>query len=248
MKTKLALITGGANGIGFEIVKILLKNKFCVFIIDKDDTKLRKIKRDFNKNSFNIITKNIDLSDKKQLNSFIKYLDRNNYAFDLLINNAAYQEDVDILDMTINQWEKLLNVNLNSAFLLSQYVAKKMIKYKISGNIINITSIHSFIPRGIVHYSCSKAALDMLTKELVLKLSKNNIRVNSIAPGSIYTNMNSKYINTKHDLDNINKKIPLQRMGNPKDISHVVDFLISNKAKYITGITIIVDGGLSLVI
>jgi glucose 1-dehydrogenase len=129
-----------------------------------------------------------------------------------------------------------------------QIVSKYFIEKKISGSIVNITSLHSEIIREVPDYSASKAGLKMLTKEFAYYLSKYGIRVNAIAPGSIKTGMILKHHDLKDVEKNAKKQIPAGRIGLPNEITEVVDFLLSEKANYITGETIKVDGGLSLVI
>jgi 3-oxoacyl-[acyl-carrier protein] reductase len=242
--TKFILITGGAKGIGLGITKKLSNNKCKIIVIDKDRKALSKLK-----GKLNILTKHVDLSSTQDINKFLIYLKkRRDIKISHLINNAGYQENVDILDLDISQWEKMLKVNLNACLLLSQHIAKEMIINEVNGGIINITSIHSQIIRDMAHYSSSKAALEMLTKEFAYKLARYNIRVNAIAPGSIETPMLCKDLNTATLLKKAASAVPLKRLGIPEDIANAVEFLISDKSKYITGTTITVDGGLSLII
>jgi glucose 1-dehydrogenase len=238
------LITGGTSGIGLEIVKNIERiNKYNLIIIDKNKKALKKIE-----NSFSVSTNYVDLSSKEDIKKFLLYLKRKKIIVNCLINNAGYQESVDILKISLFQWQKIFRVNLEACFLLSQYVAKSMIKNQIEGSIINITSIHSQIIRGMAHYSCSKAGLEMLTKELAYRLAQYNIRVNAVAPGAIDTPLIREKLNTNKLLRQAALAVPLKKIGEPKDVANVVEFLIADKSKYITGTTIVVDGGLSLVI
>jgi len=190
----------------------------------------------------------VDLSSKQKIEEFLVWFKKRNMAINHLVNNAGYQEDSDVLNLDLSQWQELFKVNLEACLLLSQHVAKEMIKNKIEGSIVNITSIHSQIIRGMAHYSSSKAALEMLTKELAYKLAKYNIRVNAVAPGSVDTPLLRKNLNTDWLLKQAASHVPLKRLGTPEDVANIVEFLISDKSKYITGATIIVDGGLSLII
>lgn len=247
-KKPFILITGGASGIGYEIAKTLARGCRSLIIIDKNSDKLKKIKPKFYKYKTKCIFRDVDLYDTKEINALFDDFKNENIHIQHLINNAGYQENADILKLTLEQWDSVFKVNLDAAFILSQKVAKNMITDKIGGTIINITSIHSHIIRGIAHYSCSKASLDMLTKELAIRLAPHNIRVNSVAPGAIDTPMIRRDLKNKNLIKKASQKIPLGKLGEAKDIANAVDFLISEKAKYITGSTITVDGGLSLII
>lgn len=241
-KQKFTLVTGGVRGIGFGIVTKLANIGHKLIVIDKDKKALDKIESD------NIFIKQVDLSSSQEIKKFIKDIKEQDIVIANLINNAGYQEDVDVLNIGLEQWQKLFKVNLEACLLLSQYTAKEMINNKIEGSIINITSIHSQIIRGMAHYSCSKSALEMLTKELAYKLAEHNIRVNAIAPGSIDTSLLRKDLNSNELLSQAAQHVPLKKLGTIEDIANAVEFLISDKSKYTTGITLIVDGGLSLII
>lgn len=240
---QLILITGGANGIGLGIAEKLAGSGYELVVIDKDKDALDRLK-----NRLNIITKCVDLSSKQEIEEFLMCFKKQNIVINHLVNNAGYQEDIDVLNLDLLQWQKLFKVNLEACLLLSQHVAKEMIKNKVEGSIVNITSIHSHIIRDMAHYSSSKAALEMLTKELAYKLAEYNIRVNAVAPGSVDTSLLRKDLNTDELLKQAASDVPLKKLGTPEDVANAVEFLISDKSKYITGSTIIVDGGLSLVI
>lgn len=244
----IALITGAAKGIGYAVAKKLAKNNFGIIILDKDKVSLNKAKNNLLKYTEFVISECIDLSYSSGIYKFLKKIEKKNILVNYLINNVGYQEDLDILDLSLEQWQKIFKVNLESAFIFSQDIAKKMIANKKKGCIVNITSLHTKKIRKIAHYSVSKAALNMLTKELAIRLASHKIRVNAIAPGAIDTPMNFKYLRTKTLRKKADKSIPLKRLGTPDDIANAVEFLISDKAEYITGTTVTVDGGLSLII
>lgn len=242
------LITGGANGIGLSITKKFYNNGDNLIVIDKDIIGLSKLKQQVSRGKNSIIVEKVDLSSDKEISKFLLKLKKENIVIQHLINNAGYQENVGIFNLKLNQWRKLFRVNLEACLLLSQFVAKQMVKNRITGSIINITSIHCKIIRDMAHYSSAKAALEMLTKELAYKLAEYNIRVNAVAPGAINTSLIRQDLKNKKLLQSAVKQIPLGALGKPDDVANVVEFLISDKANYITGTTIIVDGGLSLVI
>lgn len=243
------LITGGASGIGLAIAKLFSKQYKNIIILDKDSNKLKKVKEKMSKQGANVLIFNVDLSNSGDINNFIDTLERGDIKINFLINNAGYQENIDVLELSEKDIHKIFCVNLYSAFLLSKYLAKKMIKNKLKNSgIINITSIHSDIVRGIAHYSASKAALQMLTKELAIRLAEQGIRVNSIAPGAINTPLLDNDLHNSKLKSKASLRIPMKRLGRPEEVAYLAEFLASNKANYITGSTFIIDGGLSLVI
>lgn len=248
IEQKTAIITGGAGGIGFAIVEQLLAVGYFVYALDNNENSIIKAEKRLYKYDNKVRFYNINLSSEQEIIGFLSDLKKNNIIITILVNCVGYQEEVRIFKLTLDQWRKLFKVNVESAFLLSKVVAKLMINNKIQGSIINITSIHSSIIRDIVHYSSSKAALEQLTRELAYSLAKYNIRVNAIAPGSIDTPLIRKELNSRVKREKAARMVPLQRLGSPYDVASVVEFLCSDKSKYITGTTIIVDGGLSLVI
>lgn len=233
------LITGGASGIGLATAQLLLKKGEKVIVVDKNKPKV---------NNNNLISFSLDISNRNDLSDFLIKLKKDKLFVNRLVNNAGFQENVDILDITLKQWHDLFKINLEAAFIISQQIAKQMIENKIKGAVVNVTSIHGQIIREIAHYSASKAALDMLTKEYAYKLAKYNIRVNAVAPGAIDTPLIRKDLGNEKLIKEASNQIPMQRLGKSEEIANVIEFLLSDKASYVTGSTVIVDGGLSLVI
>ncbi|MCL2860541.1 MAG: SDR family oxidoreductase [Oscillospiraceae bacterium] len=240
MKEECAVIIGAASGIGKEITIQVSKEypTLKLILVDKEKIKISNL---------NDVCYILDLNMKSEVKEFISFLEQFDIKF--LINSAGYQENVDILNITTEEWEKMYNVTVSSIFQIEQLVAKNMINNEVDNkSIVNITSIHSNIIRGIAHYSSAKASLDMITKEFAYYLSKYNIRVNSVLPGSIDTPLLRKDLNSDTLLSESAEKIPLNRHGKPIDVANLVMFLISEKAGYITGNNIVIAGGLSLVI
>lgn len=190
----------------------------------------------------------IDLSSEKEIEKFLKWLEEKHLGVCWFIASAGYQESIDVLDISIAEWRKLFSVNLESSFLISQRIAQKMIEKGVQWSILNITSIHSGIIREIAHYSSAKAALEMLTKELAYRLAWNSIRVNAIAPWAILTPMITKELTDNESILRAWAQVPMGRLWRPEEIADAAIFLMSPKASYITGATLVVDGGYSLVI
>ena len=239
MKIESIIILGGSSGIGKATVELISKtySNNQIIIVDKNNV------------NFNFKYKfyQLDLANEAEVLKFIEYI--NDIPVKAFINSAGFQENVDILELSSKQMHEMFQVTLHSIFLIEQAVSKGMIKNKINNaSLVNVTSIHSHIIREIAHYSSSKAALNMLTKEFAYKLSSYNIRVNTVLPGSINTPLLQKDLYNEALLKESANQIPLKRHGNPNEVAEVILFLISSKASYITGAEIVVDGGLSLVI
>ncbi len=239
MKNESIIILGGSSGIGKATVELISKtySNNQIIIVDKNNV------------NFNFKYKfyQLDLANEAEVLKFIEYI--KDIPVKAFINSAGFQENVDILELSSKQFHEMFQVTLHSVFLIEQAVSKGMIKNKINNaSLVNVTSIHSHIIREIAHYSSSKAALNMLTKEFAYKLSSYNIRVNAVLPGSINTPLLQKDLYNEALLKESANQIPLKRHGSPNEVAEVILFLISSKASYITGAEIVVDGGLSLVI
>ena len=168
---------------------------------------------------------------------------------DVLVNNAGIQKDVPFEETSIEEWYKIIAVDLTGPFVWSREAVKHMEKqrYPKGGCIINISSVHQIIPKPhYIPYATSKAGIEMMTKTMALELAKDNIRANVVAPGAIETDMNRELKNNKDLREKVLKQIPIQRIGNPEEVANVVEFLASNKASYVTGTTFYVDGGMTL--
>lgn len=237
--TKTAIVTGGSRGIGKEISEILAANNFNVIAVATSEQSLDSI-RD---------TKNIhpfccDISDQQSIEKLYNFVSATFGYADVLINNAGIHMDNILLRMKNEEWSKVMDVNLNGPFHLTKSVLKDMVKNKC-GRIINISSISGTDGnKGQGNYAASKGGLLALTKSLAKEVGRRNITVNCIAPGLIETDMTSHLSETvkKGYLD----RIPLKRLGKPKDIGQMILFLCSNEASYITGQTFYIDGGMSL--
>lgn len=240
------IITWGSSGIWLEIVKnIISRENHWAIIIDK---KSPKVSTDF-LISKKIIFLKFNLLRSNHLLNFLLHSQLNDLHIKYLVNNAWYQENIDILSIWINEFKRMYKVIIDSSLLLSQRYIKNFIKNKYkSWSIINITSIHSHIIREIPHYSSAKAALEMLSKELAYRVCEYDITVNCIAPWSIITPLLRKDLSTKDLLESAAKNVPMKRHGTVLEIANLVEYLQSDKARYITWTSIVVDWWLSLVI
>ena len=237
---KKALITGATGGIGLEICKFL-GNDHEIYILGRNEEKLINLS-----NKFSFIKEYFvcDISEVKSLQDFFEKISMKNLQIDVLVNNAGVTDDSLFLRMDLKKWNKVINTNLNSNFMISNFFSKQMIKKKW-GRIVNITSVVGHTGNaGQSNYTASKAGIIGMTKSIAIELAKRNITVNSISPGFIDTEMTASLSDEQKDF--IKNKIPLARIGKPEDVAYCVKFLVSDQANYITGQTIHVNGGLAM--
>lgn len=235
-KRKKILITGASRGIGKDIA---LKSKEKGYEVLGTSTTNEGVKL-INENGIQGLQ--LNLNKQESIESFINLLIQEHADIDVLVNNAGITKDNIVLRMTEEEWMDVLNVNLNGAFKISKIVLKFMLK-KRWGRILNITSTSASTGnRGQANYAAAKAGVEAFSKSLAKEVGSREITVNAIAPGYIQTDM-TEVINEKVKKE-ILSQIPLSRFGKPEEISHLVDFLISDEASYITGQTIHVNGGL----
>ena len=237
---KTVIVTGGSRGIGAAIVKELALKKYNVVLnYNKSEKEAEKIKEELKENDINIEIFKADVSDKKQAKELIEFTLNKFKNIDVLINNAGIDQIKPFMEITENDWNTMFKINLNSVFNCTQEALKNMIHNK-KGCIINISSIWGITGASCeVHYSASKAAIDGMTKALAKELGPSNIRVNSIAPGLVNTEMNKEL--SKEDLAELKKEIPLGRIPQPEEIAKSVEWLIEDE--YVSGQIISVNGG-----
>lgn len=238
--SKTVIVTGGSRGIGAEIVRLLAKGNYNVVLnYYKSEEKAKKIQNELKEEGKNIEIFKADVSKRAEVKKLVQFTLEKFKNIDVLINNAGISQSKMFTDITDNEWNDMIQKNLNSVFYCSQEVLPTMINNK-QGCIINISSIWALTGASCeVHYAVAKAGIDGMTKSLAKELGPSNIRVNSIAPGIINTEMNSIY--TKEEIEEIKQQIPLERVGETLDIAKCVKWLIEDT--YTTGQVISVNGG-----
>jgi NAD(P)-dependent dehydrogenase (short-subunit alcohol dehydrogenase family) len=241
LKNKVAIVTGAGIGIGRGIALALAKEGSTVVISDINLENCQKVVKEIEDMGNKGFPIQCDVSNKDQVDGLIKQTAEKFGQIDILVNNAGIYPFVPFMEMTEEDWDKVINVNLKSVFLCSQAAAKAM---KEGSKIVNISSIAAFIGfPALTHYCASKGGLNSMIRALALELAKNKINVNGVAPGAIDT---PGAASTEEVKQQTIAAIPWGRMGTSEDIANTVVFLASNKADYITGQTIIVDGGWTL--
>jgi 3-oxoacyl-[acyl-carrier protein] reductase len=241
LKNKNIIVTGASGGIGNSIVEKLYDNGANILATGTRIEKLEDLKKRFN----NIKILKFDISQHEKIEEFINNATKDlGGSLDCMINNAGITKDNLTIRMSLEEWTKVIDVNLTSTFLMCKYSIKKMLKNK-SGKIINIKSVVGHTGNaGQANYTASKAGIVAMSKSLAIEYAKKNINVNCISPGFISTTMTDQ-IDEKHK-EAIISKIPSNRLGKPEDIANAVTFLSSNQSDYITGETLHVNGGMYL--
>ncbi len=236
---KVILVTGASRGIGNNIAKTLAKENMVIANYNKSKNEAIKLKEDLQKENINIDIIKADVSNRSEVKEMIEQILKKYGRIDVLINNAGISQYKLFTDITDEEWDNIINVNLKSNFIVTQEVVKNMISRK-SGLIINISSIWGVTGAAMeVAYSTSKAGIIGLTKSLAKELGPSNIRVNAIAPGMIDTSMNSKF--SEEEIDDIKEEIPLERIGKPAEVTKCIKWLLEDT--YTTGQVISINGG-----
>ena len=239
LKENNIIVTGATGGIGNSIIEKLYNSGANVLATGTKNEKLEELKKKFQ----NIQTMKFDISQTENLENFIEGATKNlGGKLDCLVNNAGITQDNLAIRMSLEEWKKVIDINLTSTFLISKFAIKKMLKNK-KGKIINITSVVGHTGNlGQTNYSASKAGIVAMSKSLAIEYAKKNINVNCISPGFIKTNMTDKIDEKFKEV--IISKIPSARLGKPEDVANAVVFLASSNSDYINGETLHINGGM----
>ena len=239
LKNKNIIVTGASGGIGNSIIK---KLNDCGANILASGTKIEKLEELKSKYK-NVKILKFDISKSDEIEKFIENASAElGGNLNCLVNNAGITQDNLAIRMSIDEWKKVIDVNLTSTFLLTKFAIKKMLKNK-SGKVINITSVVGHTGNlGQANYTASKAGIIAMSKSLAIEYAKKNININCISPGFIKTAMTDKIDDKFKEI--IISKIPSARLGEPEDIANAVNFLASNQSDYINGETLHVNGGM----
>ena len=239
LKKNNIIVTGATGGIGNSIIKKLYDAGANILATGTKNEKLEELKKKFQ----NIQTLKFDISQTDNLENFIEDAAKKlGGKLDCVVNNAGVTQDNLAIRMSIEEWKKVIDINLTSTFLISKFAIKKMLKNK-KGKIINITSVVGHTGNlGQTNYTASKAGIVAMSKSLAMEYAKKNINVNCISPGFIKTAMTDKIDEKFKEV--IISKIPSARLGEPEDVANAVIFLASSNSDYINGETLHVNGGM----
>ena len=245
LEGRAAIVTGAGSGIGHAIAQCFAENGAAVLVnYSRRAEESEDLARELTAAGHKAIPFKADVSDRSQAQSMVEAAVQEFGRLDILVNNAGVEMDVPFLEVTEEQWNTVLNVNLKGAFLCMQAAAQVM-KDHGGGAIINVSSVHEDLPfPGFTPYAASKGGLRMLMRNAALELAHYGIRVNNIAPGAIATPINTRTLNDPRKLQTLARVIPLGRMGTPQEVAEVALYLASDRSSYVTGSTYYVDGGM----
>ena len=243
-KGKSAVITGASGGMGLQISKKLSQNNISVLMLD-----LQNPGKDFLNKNKNCQFKKVNVTNFSKMKSFIDIFYKKHKSIDYLVNTTGvlwFDKDVSAVDINSNIWDKVFEINLKSMMYLSKIIVPKMRNNKF-GSMVHISSVDALSgddkPQDA--YGASKAAMIRLSKSFAIQFASSNVRSNIILPGSIETGMQVRWKKNPKAKNDLEKFIPLKRVGKPEDISNASMFLLSDQANYITGTELIVDGGIT---
>ncbi|GIP23786.1 MULTISPECIES: glucose-1-dehydrogenase [Paenibacillus] len=247
LQGKTVVITGASTGIGKAMALRFGQEKANVVInYIREDKTLEQLVQDIESAGGKAIAVQGDVTREEDVKALVAAADKSFGSLDVYINNAGVENEVDSDELSLHDWNKVINVNLTGAFLGSREAIHYMLDKGIKGSIINMSSVHEQIPwPHFVHYAASKGGIKMLTETLALEFAPKGIRVNGIGPGAINTPINAaKFADPKAKADVVSM-IPMGYIGAPEEIAAVAAWLASKEASYVTGITLFADGGMT---
>lgn len=248
LKGKSVVVTGAAGGIGLECVKGYAENGADVYMVDfnreENEKRAEEVRRLYP--DVKIFTVTADMRKSEDAEKACEEIKKSTGRVDILLNNAGTGANVRSVDETEEGWDKVISLNLNSCFFFSQKIAKEFMIPQKGGKIVNMSSLSAFIgvPNAVA-YSSSKGALLQMTKSLAGEWARFNIQVNCVCPGFVETPLIKENMENERWMAYMNMRIPQKRLAKPEDVVGSVLFMSSNLADYITGTSIIVDGGYS---
>ena len=255
LQDRITLVTGSSSGIGAAVAKCMAAEGAQVIVNYARSAKgAEATVAEIEADGGQAIAIQADVSQEDQVQSMFQQIFDKYGTIDVLVSNAGLQRDADLVDMTLDQWNKVISVNLTGQFLCAREAAREFIrrgvvpeKSGVAGNIICMSSVHEVIPwAGHCNYAASKGGVMLLMKSMAQELAPYKIRVNSIAPGAIKTPINSDAWDTPEAEAELLKLIPYNRVGIPEDIGKAAVWLASDESEYVQGSTIFVDGGMTL--
>jgi len=243
---RVAVVTGGNGGIGRSIAIGMAQAGAAVAVLARNEEKNQRVIGELQVLGVRTLAVRVDVAERGQLQPALEKVEETLGPVSILVNNAGIAAIAGVLDHTLEDWDKVIETNLDACFLLSKLAAKSMVKQR-EGKIINMASMYSFFGSGFVpSYSAAKGALVQLTKSMAIELAPFNIQVNAIAPGWIETDMTAPVKTMPPLYQEIITRTPAGRFGNPDECAGTAVFLASRASDFVTGATICVDGGYSI--
>jgi len=243
LQGRVALVTGASSGLGVQFVKALADNGAQVALVARRADRLKTLKEEIEGKGGKAIAIEADVTDRAAMTRAFDAAEKAFGTVTILVNNAGIAHGGRAVEMPDEEWRKVLSINLDAVFFWAQEAARRMLAAKKQGAIVNIASVLGLaVAKGAVAYATAKAGVVQITKALAVELAFKGIRVNAIAPGWFVTEMNDDYLLGEHGAA-IKREIPMGRFGNPGDLDGVLLLLASDAGSYITGTTIVADGG-----
>ena len=242
---KTALVTGSSTGLGLGMARALGRAGATVILNSRTSERLKQPIQNLEKEGINVSSLVFDVSDETAVIEAFESLDKNNVSIDILINNAGIQHRELITDLALADWQRVIDTNLTSAFVVGREAGKRMVKRKQGGKIINIGSLTSTAARAsIAPYTAAKGGIKMLTQAMAAEWAEHNIQVNAIGPGYMTTELTQPLVDDPEFDAWIKARTPARRWGTPDDLAGAAIFLSSPASNFVNGQIIYVDGGL----
>jgi 3-oxoacyl-[acyl-carrier protein] reductase len=243
LKGRVALVTGASSGLGVQFAKALADNGAAVALVARRADRLKSLKDEIEGKGGRAVAIEADVTDHAAVARTFDAAEKAFGTVTILVNNAGIAHGGRAVEMPPEEWRKVLSTNLDAVFFWAQEAARRLLAAKKQGAIVNIASVLGLaVSKGAVAYAAAKAGVVQVTKALAVELAFKGVRVNAIAPGWFVTEMNDDYLSGEAGTA-IKREIPMGRFGNPGDLDGALLLLVSDAGSYITGATIVVDGG-----
>jgi len=243
LKGRVALVTGASSGLGVQFAKALADNGAAVALVARRADRLKSLKDEIEGKGGRAVAIEADVTDHAAIARAFDAAEKAFGTVTILVNNAGIAHGGRAVEMPPEEWRKVLSTNLDAVFFWAQEAARRLLVAKKQGAIVNIASVLGLaVSKGAVAYAAAKAGVVQVTKALAVELAFKGVRVNSIAPGWFVTEMNDDYLSGEAGTA-IKREIPMGRFGNPGDLDGALLLLVSDAGSYITGATVVVDGG-----
>ncbi len=243
LKGRVALVTGASSGLGVQFARALADNGAAVALVARRVERLDALKNEIEAKGGKAVAIEADVTDRAAMTRAFDAAEKAFGTITILVNNAGVAHGGRAVEMTAEEWRKVLGTNLDAVFFWAQEAARRMLAVKKQGAIINIASVLGLaVAKGAVAYAAAKAGVVQLTKALAVELAFKGVRVNAIAPGWFVTEINDTYLNSEAG-EAIKREIPMGRFGKEGDLDGALLLLASDAGSYITGATLVVDGG-----
>ncbi len=245
LENKVALVTGSTQGIGRGIAVRLAEEGADIVVTGRSEDEGQETAEEVRALGRRVCVIAADLAEVSACRRLVEEAIRQMGRLDILVNNAGMQKNAAFLDAEPQDYDQVLNVNLRAPFFITQAFVRHLVETGRGGRIVNNSSVHEELPMpNFTDYCASKGGLKMMMRNLAIELAPLGITINNVAPGAIETPINRDLMNQPDKLENLLGNIPVNRLGQPRDVAGAVAFLVSDDADYITGTTLFVDGGL----